>query len=83
MLDNYLRGLFDMQKTVLVTGAGGFIGLNVVKMYSEYGWRVLALVHNNVPTELYNLINVEVIKGDVTNENFMSQFRGKCDIVEN
>ena len=68
-------------KTVLVTGAGGFIGLNVVKMYSEYGWRVLALVHNNIPSELYNLNNVEVIKGDVTNENFMSQFRGKCDIL--
>ena len=68
-------------KTVLVTGAGGFIGLNVVKMYSEYGWRVFALVHNNVPTELYSLNNVEVIKGDVTNEEFMLQLKGKCDIV--
>ena len=41
-----------MQKTVLVTGAGGFIGLNVVKEYSGYGWRVLALVHNKMPEEL-------------------------------
>ena len=70
-----------MIKTVLVTGAGGFIGLNVVKMYSEYGWRVLALVHNRIPNELYNINNVEVIKGDVTDEEFMSQFRGKIDIV--
>ena len=68
-------------KTVLVTGAGGFIGLNVVKMYSDYGWRVLALVHRNIPNELYNLNNVEVISGDVTNEAFMMQFKGKCDIV--
>ncbi len=68
-------------KTVLVTGAGGFIGLNVVKMYSEYGWRVLALVHHNIPNELYNINNVEVIKGDVTNEEFMQQFKGKIDIV--
>jgi len=68
-------------KTVLVTGAGGFIGLNVVRMYSEYGWRVLAIVHHNIPNELYNLNNVEVIKGDVTSEEFMSQFRGKIDIV--
>ena len=68
-------------KTVLVTGAGGFIGLNVVKMYSEYGWRVFALVHNKIPHELYNINNVEVIKGDVTDEEFMSQFRGKVDIV--
>ena len=68
-------------KTVLVTGAGGFIGLNVVKMYSEYGWRVLALVHHKIPNELYNINNVEIIQGDVTNEKFMSQFRGKIDIV--
>ncbi len=68
-------------KTVLVTGAGGFIGLNVVKMYSKYGWRVLALVHNRIPNELYNINNVEVIKGDVTNEEFMSQFKSKVNVV--
>ena len=70
-----------IMKTVLVTGAGGFIGLNVVKMYSEYGWKVFALVHNQIPNELYNINNVEVIQGDVTDVDFMSQFRGKCDIV--
>ena len=68
-------------KTVLVTGAGGFIGLNVVKMYSEYGWRVLALVHNKIPNEIYNLNNVEIIKGDVTDKEFMSQFNGKVDVI--
>lgn len=68
-------------KTVLVTGAGGFIGLNVVKMYSEYGWRVLALVHHKVPNELYNLNNVEVIFGDVTDKEFLSQFRNKIDVI--
>ena len=66
---------------VLVTGAGGFIGLNVVKIYSENDWNVLALVHNNVPKELTELKNVEIIKGDVTNRDFMSQFKGKVDIV--
>ena len=70
-----------MRKTVLVTGAGGFIGLNVVKMYSEYGWHVLALVHHNIPNELYNINNVEVIQGDVTDESFMSQFESKIDIL--
>ena len=68
-------------KTVLVTGAGGFIGLNVVRTYSEYGWRVLALVHHRVPNELYNLNNVEVIQGDVTDKAFMAQFKGKVDVI--
>lgn len=70
-----------LKKTVLVTGAGGFIGLNVVKMYSKYDWRVFALVHKNIPNELYNLNNVEVIKGDVTDAEFMLKFKGQVDIV--
>lgn len=55
-------------KTVLVTGAAGFIGLNVVKAYVEHGWKVYALVHKNVPDELVNLDNVEIIYGDVADE---------------
>ena len=68
-------------KTVLVTGAGGFIGLNVVKMYSEYGWKVYALVHHKIPNELYNINNVEVVHGDVTDKDFMNRFKGKIDVV--
>lgn len=76
-----MQGGEKFMKTVLVTGAGGFIGLNVVKMYSEYDWKVYALVHHNIPDELNNIPNVEVIQGDVTNETFMSQFMGKIDVV--
>ena len=70
-----------MEKTVLVTGAGGFIGLNVVKEYAKYGWKVFALVHRNIPNELGELENVEIVHGDVTNADFMSQFRGNVDVV--
>lgn len=70
-----------MAKTVLVTGAGGFIGLNTVKMYVKYGFKVFALVHHNIPEELKTLNNVEIIKGDVTDENFMKQFDKKFDII--
>lgn len=68
-------------KTVLVTGAGGFIGLNVVKEYAKYGWHVLALVHNNIPDELAHLDNVEIVKGNVTDEAFMMKFYQAVDIV--
>ena len=68
-------------KTVLITGAGGFIGLNAVKTYSDYGWRVIALVHNKIPNELYNINNVEVIRGDVTDKDFMLQFKGKINVL--
>ncbi len=60
-----------LNKTVLVTGAGGFIGLNVVKEYANSGWNVYALVHNNIPNELKSLNNVQIVKGDVTSKKSM------------
>ena len=70
-----------MQKTVLVTGAGGFIGLNVVKEYAKHNWKILAIVHNKIPHELYEINNIEIIKGDVTNKDFMMQFAQSVDVV--
>lgn len=68
-------------KSVLVTGAGGFIGLNVVKEYISSGWFVYALVHRNIPQELKELENVEIIQGDVTSEDFMLNLGIKVDVV--
>ena len=70
-----------MSKTVLVTGAGGFIGLNVVKEYIHAGWFVYALVHRNIPQELYELENIKIIQGDVTDENFINRLNLNVDIV--
>jgi len=70
-----------MTKSVLVTGAGGFIGLNVVKEYVKSGWFVYALVHRNIPPELRELENVEIIRGDVTDENFILKLNLDVDIV--
>ena len=70
-----------MTKKVFVTGAGGFIGLNIVKEYAKFGWHVLALVHKNIPQELLELENVETIQGDVTNEDFINSLNLDVDIV--
>lgn len=70
-----------MAKSVLVTGAAGFIGLNVVKEYVKYGWKVYALVHNRMPEELLQLENVEIVRGDVTDESFMMNFYKQVDVV--
>ncbi len=68
-------------KTVLVTGAGGFIGLNVVKEYSAAGWLVYALVHKNIPAELETLPNVHIIRGDVTSLEFISNLNLNVDVI--
>ena len=68
-------------KKVLVTGAGGFIGLNIVKEYLNAGWFVYALVHKNIPDELSSLNNVAIIQADITSANFMDKLVLGIDVV--
>lgn len=58
------------KKTVLITGANGFIGLNTVKIFSKRNeFDVYALVHKNISKELSSLENIKIIQADVTDEN--------------
>ena len=52
------------KKTVLITGAAGFIGLNIVKSFLKQGFKVCAMIHENYPEELKN-IGAKVIKADI------------------
>ena len=45
----------DQPKSVLVTGAAGFIGGACVRQFLRRGWRVTALIHRNVPSHLAGL----------------------------
>ncbi|MBQ2611733.1 NAD-dependent epimerase/dehydratase family protein [bacterium] len=67
-------------KSVLVTGAGGFIGLNIVKTFASNGWQVYALVHRNIPEELSSFKNVSIVKGDVTNEESIIELNLDVDV---
>lgn len=53
-------------KTVLITGAGGFIGSNIVKEFLNNGFKIYAIVHNIVPEEFRNNVQIELIKCDIT-----------------
>lgn len=70
-----------MNKKVLVTGASGFIGLNVVKAYVRAGWFVFALVNKNIPDELKTLNNVNIIKMDLTSAKNIELLKTDVDIV--
>lgn len=54
-------------KTVLITGAAGFIGLNIVKSFLNKGFSVCAMVHENFPEELRTL-GAKVINADITSK---------------
>ncbi len=56
-------------KTVLVTGANGNLGSAVVKLFSEKGWRVLAVISPIAKSEMFtSLKNIDVIRIDATAE---------------
>lgn len=78
-----------MRETVLVTGAGGFIGSHLVERLVARGFAVRALVHYNSSSYWANLEqlapdvlrHVEVFPGDVTDATRVDAAVRGCDVV--
>ena len=56
-----------MSLRAFVTGASGFVGMNLVRQLSEQGWRITALVRENSPLEDINGLGIDLVNGDLTN----------------
>lgn len=75
--------------TVLVTGAGGFIGSHLAEMLVGEAARVRAMVHYNSRGDWGNLEflppakkkNLEVIAGDIADAGFVRRSVRGCDVV--
>jgi dTDP-glucose 4,6-dehydratase len=78
-----------MADTVLVTGAGGFIGSHLVEALVARGQRVRALVRYNGRGDLGNLelvpretrAAIEVLRGDITDPFFVRNAVEGCAVV--
>lgn len=64
---------FAEQKTVLISGATGGIGLAAVKAFEERGWKVWAGYRNEIPDALQGRPQVRPIALDVTNEKMVEE----------
>ncbi|MDX1695151.1 MAG: SDR family oxidoreductase [Ketobacteraceae bacterium] len=53
-------------KTAYVTGSTGFLGLNIIELLLEDGWRVLALRRSTSRTSDLDRLDVTQLEGDVT-----------------
>lgn len=66
------------KKTVLITGASGFIGLNTVKVFSkDDSWEIYALVHKSISVELKNLPKINIIQGNLNDYSFIKELEKK------
>src|SRR5262245_56906348 len=69
-------------KTVLVTGATGFLGSALTAQLSGDGVQVRALVRNpQKARRIENLPGVEIVPGDITDANRMHEVVRDCSIV--
>jgi nucleoside-diphosphate-sugar epimerase len=55
-----------MSLRAFVTGASGFVGMNLVRQLAEQGWEVTALVRTHSPLEDINDRGITLIEGDIT-----------------
>ncbi len=88
-MDNQSKGIKSLRKKAFVTGAGGFIGSQLVESLLTKGWNVKALIKYNSCSSwgwLERLRenqseNLEVLLGDVTDSNLIKQAVSDCDVV--
>lgn len=72
-----------MSKTAFVTGATGFVGLNLVEVLLEQGWRVVAMHRpSSELDQLTRFAGVERVVGDVTDlRSVRDALPGQVDCV--
>ena len=72
-------------RTVLVTGAAGYLGSVMVPELLKLGHRVIAvdnfMYHQTSLLDVCNNPNLEIVRGDVRNEGVMKKLLAKADVI--
>lgn len=69
-------------KTALVTGATGFLGINLAKMLLDEGWQVQCTYRPSANLKYIKRLPVELINADLTDRDaVMKSFPGNVEIV--
>jgi len=66
------------KKTIVITGANGFLGTELVKSFKKDGWDIVALVRN---ASKYNTPGVKYVEYDLSKDFDESVFAGADYLV--
>jgi len=66
-------------KQALVTGGGGFLGSNIVRMLLDKGVTVRSLQRSDSPD--LKKLGVEIIRGDISNRDTVINAAEDCDVI--
>lgn len=68
-------------KTILVTGATGFLGLNIIKELLNTEYKIKCFVETGKDTIILDQFDVEIIHGDIQNIDDVQNALNACNIV--
>ncbi len=57
---------------ILVTGAGGFIGMAVVTKLLQHGWSVKAMLHKSSPAPFRPTARLQLVRADLRDYNSLA-----------
>ena len=86
LLIKFLTHLYNMNKSILITGAAGFIGSHLCKHFLKLGYKVRAVDNlstgkrDNIKSVLNNT-NFDFIEGDIRDLNLCNSLCNKIDFV--
>ena len=66
-------------RTAFVTGGSGHVGGNLVRLLLKKGWTVRCLIHKDM--RALEGLNIEKVKGDLLDEDFLCDKLSGCDAV--
>ncbi len=70
-----------MKPRILLTGATGFVGMNLLKKLLESGYEVTCLVRDKGKVNKLTNLNVKFVIGDITNKNSLKNCMKGMDVV--
>ncbi len=68
-------------KKVFVTGADGMLGSSICRELIEQGYNVKAMCHPSSKTHTIDNLALEIVRGDVTNKDVLTQQMEGCNMV--